>query len=62
MPWGELPTLALLHGRSLLAADHHIPPHYMKSIMASVAFPAYVLGHNATKRVICASYSKILAC
>jgi predicted phage terminase large subunit-like protein len=39
----------------------NIPPRYMKSIMASVAFPAYVLGHNPTKRVICASYAQDLA-
>lgn len=39
----------------------NIPPRYMKSIMASVAFPAYVLGHHPTKRIICASYAQDLA-
>ena len=39
----------------------NIPPRYMKSIMASVAFPAFVLGHDPTKRIICASYAQDLA-
>lgn len=34
-----------------------MPPRYLKSICASVAFPAYVLGHDPTKRIVCASYS-----
>jgi hypothetical protein len=36
-----------------------LPPRYRKSICASVAFPAWVLG--PAKRVICASYSENLA-
>ena len=35
----------------------NLPPRSLKSIMASVAFPAFVLGHDPTKRIICASYS-----
>jgi hypothetical protein len=38
-----------------------LPPRYLKSICASVAFPAWVLGHDPSKRVICASYSENLA-
>src|SRR5713226_5207167 len=38
-----------------------LPPRYLKSICASVAFPAWVLGHHPAKRVICASYSENLA-
>lgn len=34
-----------------------MPPRYLKSICASVAFPAFVLGHDPTKRIVCASYS-----
>ena len=33
----------------------------MKSICASVAFPAFVLGHDPTRRIICVSYSEGLA-
>lgn len=34
-----------------------LPPRHMKSIMASVALPAFILGHDPTARIICASYS-----
>src|SRR5260370_32401951 len=38
-----------------------LPPRYLKSICASVAFPAWVLGCDPSKRIICASYSADLA-
>src|ERR1700722_7690957 len=38
-----------------------LPPRYLKSICASVAFPAWVLGRDPSKRIICASYSADLA-
>src|SRR5712671_3917251 len=38
-----------------------LPPRSLKSIAASVAFPAFVLGHNPTQRIICVSYSESLA-
>src|SRR6478752_2459256 len=39
----------------------NMPPRSLKSIAASVAFPAFVLGHDPTKRMICVSYSGDLA-
>ena len=39
----------------------NMPPRSLKSIMASVAFPAYALGLDPTRRIICASYSGELA-
>jgi hypothetical protein len=39
----------------------NMPPRSLKSIMASVAFPAFVLGHDPTRRIVCASYSGELA-
>jgi predicted phage terminase large subunit-like protein len=39
----------------------NVPPRSLKSIMCSVAFPAYVWGHDPTKRLIGASYSADLA-
>jgi predicted phage terminase large subunit-like protein len=39
----------------------NIPPRNMKSISASVAFPAFVLGHDPTRRILCASYSQELS-
>jgi predicted phage terminase large subunit-like protein len=35
----------------------NMPPRSLKSITASVAFPAYVLGHDPSRRIICVSYS-----
>jgi predicted phage terminase large subunit-like protein len=37
-----------------------VPPRHLKSICASVAFPAWVLGRDPTKRIICASYANEL--
>jgi hypothetical protein len=39
----------------------NMPPRSLKSIMASVAFPAYVFGHDPSRRIICVSYSADLA-
>lgn len=39
----------------------NVPPRSGKSLLASIAFPAFVLGRNPTRRVICASYSGDLA-
>ena len=39
----------------------NIPPRNLKSICSSVALPAFLLGHNPTKKIICVSYSDDLA-
>ena len=39
----------------------NLPPRSLKSIMASVCLPAFVLGHDPTQRIICVSYSGDLA-
>jgi predicted phage terminase large subunit-like protein len=38
-----------------------IPPRNLKSITTSVAFPAFLLGHDPSKKIICVSYSADLA-
>ena len=38
-----------------------VPPRHLKSIVFSVALPAYLLGLDPTKRIICVSYSNELA-
>ena len=38
-----------------------IPPRHLKSICTSVALPAFILGHDPTRRIICVSYSQDLA-
>ena len=38
-----------------------VPPRSLKSVSASVAFPAFLLGHDPTRKIITASYSADLA-
>jgi predicted phage terminase large subunit-like protein len=39
----------------------NVPPRHLKSIIYSVALPAFLLGLDPTKRIICVSYSSELA-
>jgi predicted phage terminase large subunit-like protein len=39
----------------------NVPPRSLKSHMASICFPAWLLGHDPTTQVICASYAQDLA-
>lgn len=39
----------------------NMPPRNLKSICASVAFPAWYLGHNPTGHIICATYGQDLS-
>jgi predicted phage terminase large subunit-like protein len=39
----------------------NMPPRSLKSLTTSVAFPAFLLGHDPAQRIICASYSGELA-
>jgi hypothetical protein len=39
----------------------NVPPRSLKSICASVAFPAWLLGHKPGSQIICASYGQDLA-
>ena len=39
----------------------NLPPRYLKSIIVSVAFPAFLLGHEPWRRIIAISYSDELA-
>lgn len=47
------------------AADRHLvvnlPPRSLKSIILSVALPAYLLGKNPSERILCVSYNALLA-
>ena len=38
-----------------------LPPRHMKSIMASVAFPAWLLGRDPTRKIVAASYGTELS-
>ena len=39
----------------------NVPPRSLKSIVYSVAFPAFILGHDPTKRLIVVSYGAELS-
>ena len=39
----------------------NVPPRSLKSVCASVALPAWLMGHNPSLRIICSSYGQDLA-
>lgn len=39
----------------------NMPPRYMKSLCVSVAWPAWILGRDPTKKIIAASYSQSIS-
>src|SRR5208337_1816811 len=39
----------------------NLPPRHLKSLCASVAFPAWCLGHDPRAQIMCASYAQDLA-
>lgn len=39
----------------------NVPPRSLKSHCASIAFPAFLLGHNPSAQIICASYGQQLS-
>jgi predicted phage terminase large subunit-like protein len=39
----------------------NVPPRSLKSLAASIAFPAWVLGHNPSAQLLCVSYAQDLS-
>src|SRR5215469_11850700 len=39
----------------------NLPPRHVKSLMASIAFPAWCLGHDPSAQILCVSYAQDLA-
>ncbi len=39
----------------------NLPPRLLKSLMASIAFPAWCLGHDPSAQILCVSYAQDLA-
>ena len=58
---------AIAYHLTLVAEGHikrliiTVPPRSGKSISASVAFPAWLLGLDPTKQIVCVSYAQDLA-
>src|ERR1044072_244142 len=50
----ELARLMRGSNRRLLIT---VPPRHLKSIMTTIAFPAFMLGHDPAKKIVCVSYS-----
>jgi hypothetical protein len=61
------PVLAVAHSLERVRRGEikrliiNMPPRSLKSIAASVAFPAFVLGHDPRQRIVCVSYSTELS-
>jgi predicted phage terminase large subunit-like protein len=61
------PTLAMAHQLERVRRGEikrliiNTPPGSLKSTTCSVAFPAFILGHDPSRRIICVSYSTDLA-
>src|SRR5437867_2086698 len=39
----------------------NLPPRHLKSLLASIAFPAWYLGHDPSAQILCVSYAQDLA-
>src|SRR5438034_10247386 len=39
----------------------YVAPRHLKSLMASIAFPAWCLGHDPSAQILCVSYAQDLA-
>src|SRR6266436_10074285 len=39
----------------------NLPPRHLKSLLASVALPAWCLGHDPSAQILCVSYAQDLA-
>jgi predicted phage terminase large subunit-like protein len=39
----------------------NLPPRHLKSLMASIAFPAWCLGHDPSAQILCVSYGQDLS-
>jgi predicted phage terminase large subunit-like protein len=56
--WRAMQFLASKDDRQLVV---NLPPRSLKSIILSVALPAYMLGRNPSARILCVSYNAALA-
>jgi hypothetical protein len=53
--------LAAVGRREIRRLIVNLPPRHAKSLLASVAFPAWCLGHEPSLQILCASYAQELA-
>jgi predicted phage terminase large subunit-like protein len=53
--------LTALRGGKIRRLVINLPPRHLKSLLASVAFPAWCLGHDPSAQILCVSYAQDLA-
>src|SRR6516162_10391936 len=53
--------LAAVYQRRIGRLIINVPPRHLKSHLASVAFPAWCLGHEPSTQILCVSYAQDLA-
>ena len=53
--------LAAVRAGKILRLIINLPPRHLKSLMASIAFPAWCLGHDPSAQILCVSYGQDLA-
>ncbi len=53
--------LAAVRERKIRRLIINLPPRHVKSLMASIAFPAWCLGHDPSAQILTASYAQDLA-
>ena len=49
--------LTALRGGKIWRLIINLPPRHLKSLLASVAFPPWCLGHDPSAQILCASYA-----
>ena len=59
--WVIAARLAAVRTGKIRRLAVHLPPRHLKSLFASVAFPAWVLGHDPSAEILCVSYAQELA-
>jgi hypothetical protein len=53
--------LAAVHAGKIQRLIINLPPRHLKSLLASIAFPAWRLGHDPSAQILCVSYAQDLA-
>jgi hypothetical protein len=53
--------LAAVHAGKIPRLIINLPPRHLKSLLASIAFPAWCLGHHPSAQILCVSYAQDLA-
>jgi hypothetical protein len=53
--------LTAVRQRNIRRLIINLPPRHLKSLLASIAFPAWCLGHDPSAQILCVSYAEALS-